>query len=325
MNKLFFKKTCIVFIMLAVIFNVGAMEDQRCDDFSEIMQSMFDTTGTEWSCSICREGALRSDSVRILACGHAFHPECIQGWADSSAGSHSCPICRAPDCSLKQHILAGLEVLISGSIDQMVTVLSREEYAQYNLFLKHISDLFKEMFAVVKPTGMRLSADELKPALVEILNASSSTDLCDDINVKVQKLIAYLKHLNMSKTISRAKAQALVAKIFAPIHPLAVVRMQTENTISFVKPLVILFRKKGFAGEADRLDDLLRHYHEFAAEHSGELFGSFQCYLSELLFNMVNFKRTGKKIYQDVVFYLLTTNQESSAQMEFLRKEVGLH
>lgn len=42
-------------------------------------------------CAICIENLERDDRVKILTCGHYYHPNCIDGWLKRH---NNCPNCR---------------------------------------------------------------------------------------------------------------------------------------------------------------------------------------------------------------------------------------
>ncbi|CAN6167706.1 unnamed protein product [Urochloa humidicola] len=44
-------------------------------------------------CTVCLSAIAEGERVRTLACRHAFHAACLDGWFDQS--SLSCPLCRA--------------------------------------------------------------------------------------------------------------------------------------------------------------------------------------------------------------------------------------
>lgn len=43
-------------------------------------------------CSICLENFAMPEQLRRVACGHLFHPRCIQEWF--ATGDSRCPMCR---------------------------------------------------------------------------------------------------------------------------------------------------------------------------------------------------------------------------------------
>lgn len=47
-------------------------------------------------CPICTDTFCRSDQVRLLPCGHSFHPLCIDPWLLSLA--KTCPMWYVPTC-----------------------------------------------------------------------------------------------------------------------------------------------------------------------------------------------------------------------------------
>jgi hypothetical protein len=46
---------------------------------------------TQDACSICLEQFDPGDLVRLLKCGHIFHPSCVRDWLKKEA---TCPMCR---------------------------------------------------------------------------------------------------------------------------------------------------------------------------------------------------------------------------------------
>ena len=42
------------------------------------------------SCRICHK--LFDDTIKLLPCGHAFHPDCLVGWI-KNGGINKCPLC----------------------------------------------------------------------------------------------------------------------------------------------------------------------------------------------------------------------------------------
>ncbi|KAI4305838.1 hypothetical protein L6164_029180 [Bauhinia variegata] len=56
--------------------------------FSELRRSR---VFKESFCSICRRDYLNNESVKVMPCGHVFHPRCVEAWLCSK---RSCPNCR---------------------------------------------------------------------------------------------------------------------------------------------------------------------------------------------------------------------------------------
>ena len=54
---------------------------------------------TATSCSVCFSDYEAGDVLRVLACGHKFHVECVDQWALTAARDFSrktaCPLCNA--------------------------------------------------------------------------------------------------------------------------------------------------------------------------------------------------------------------------------------
>ncbi|CAN6225165.1 unnamed protein product [Urochloa humidicola] len=50
-------------------------------------------------CTVCLSAIVEGERVRTLACRHAFHAACLDGWFDQS--SLSCPLCRAGPASAR--------------------------------------------------------------------------------------------------------------------------------------------------------------------------------------------------------------------------------
>ena len=67
-------------------FGGGEMRDRLMSDYSDpvstghIHQLPAEEAGL-YTCSICLEDLLPSDSVRTLGCGHVFHARCVDYWA----------------------------------------------------------------------------------------------------------------------------------------------------------------------------------------------------------------------------------------------------
>ncbi|KAK3129181.1 hypothetical protein QOZ80_6BG0473210 [Eleusine coracana subsp. coracana] len=55
--------------------------------------STADGTSSAGDCTVCLSAIAEGDRVRTLACRHAFHATCLDGWFDQSM--LSCPLCRA--------------------------------------------------------------------------------------------------------------------------------------------------------------------------------------------------------------------------------------
>ncbi|PUZ60760.1 hypothetical protein GQ55_4G183800 [Panicum hallii var. hallii] len=51
------------------------------------------TAAAAGDCTVCLSAIAEGERVRTLACRHAFHAACLDGWFDQS--SLSCPLCRA--------------------------------------------------------------------------------------------------------------------------------------------------------------------------------------------------------------------------------------
>lgn len=49
--------------------------------------------GAAGDCTVCLSAMSEGDRVRTLACRHAFHAACLDGWFDQTR--LSCPLCRA--------------------------------------------------------------------------------------------------------------------------------------------------------------------------------------------------------------------------------------
>jgi hypothetical protein len=52
------------------------------------------TTSPSPSCVVCLADFAQSDTVRVLRCGHLFHPPCIDAWLTQR--DDCCPLCKAP-------------------------------------------------------------------------------------------------------------------------------------------------------------------------------------------------------------------------------------
>ena len=65
-----------------------------------------------WSCAICLGGFSDSESVRRLACGHAFHSGCIKAWLRRG---QRCPLGR---CHVPKEVLAALRRLMDFSMPE---------------------------------------------------------------------------------------------------------------------------------------------------------------------------------------------------------------
>jgi len=46
------------------------------------------------SCAVCLSDFAPPDTVRVLRCGHTFHPPCIDAWL--TRRDDCCPLCKAP-------------------------------------------------------------------------------------------------------------------------------------------------------------------------------------------------------------------------------------
>jgi len=72
----------------------GAVEKRELVDF---LLEQGGTAGT--SCSVCFSDYEAGDVLRVLACGHKFHVECVDQWALTAARDFSrktaCPLCNA--------------------------------------------------------------------------------------------------------------------------------------------------------------------------------------------------------------------------------------
>ncbi|KAJ8631149.1 hypothetical protein MRB53_024472 [Persea americana] len=57
---------------------------------------VFTFTGSDVGsdCVVCLSGLREGEQVRMLACRHVFHRECLDGWFDHQ--NLNCPLCRAP-------------------------------------------------------------------------------------------------------------------------------------------------------------------------------------------------------------------------------------
>ncbi len=51
------------------------------------------------TCSICYSNYDDTDLLKILPCGHHFHPVCVNEWLGKH--NHTCPVCRAPSGEYK--------------------------------------------------------------------------------------------------------------------------------------------------------------------------------------------------------------------------------
>ncbi|CAL5052208.1 unnamed protein product [Urochloa decumbens] len=52
-------------------------------------------------CTVCLSAIAEGERVRTLACRHAFHAACLDGWFDQSR--LSCPLCRAGPAAPDDH------------------------------------------------------------------------------------------------------------------------------------------------------------------------------------------------------------------------------
>jgi hypothetical protein len=51
------------------------------------------TEATEGACAVCRDEWQAGAQVRVLPCGHRFHPACVGAWLNQY--KDECPLCRA--------------------------------------------------------------------------------------------------------------------------------------------------------------------------------------------------------------------------------------
>ena len=66
----------------------------------ELVDLLLEQGGTAGaSCSVCFSDYEAGDVLRVLACGHKFHVECVDQWALTAARDFSrktaCPLCNA--------------------------------------------------------------------------------------------------------------------------------------------------------------------------------------------------------------------------------------
>ncbi|GMP83512.1 hypothetical protein CsSME_00037399 [Camellia sinensis var. sinensis] len=62
-----------------------------------------ETAGSASDCVVCMSKLRDGEKVRRLACRHAFHKECLDGWLDHL--NFSCPLCRSPLVSEQRVVL----------------------------------------------------------------------------------------------------------------------------------------------------------------------------------------------------------------------------
>ena len=118
---------------------------------TDLPNNHFATHGIE--CDICmNEPDVERDkqTVRITACGHAFHTYCLGGWVTSSMQQHgisTCPMCRSvltsrppvadldPDTSdLRTRMRDRLPVLLLDAAERLNARVDRTEAETYQLY-----------------------------------------------------------------------------------------------------------------------------------------------------------------------------------------------
>ncbi|CAN6201900.1 unnamed protein product [Urochloa humidicola] len=67
--------------------------DALVDYLAASRVSTSDGAAAGGDCAVCLSAIAEGERVRTLACRHAFHAACLDGWFDQS--SLSCPLCRA--------------------------------------------------------------------------------------------------------------------------------------------------------------------------------------------------------------------------------------
>ena len=50
----------------------------------------------EGECAICLDPIAKDAWIRPIACGHAFHADCLDRWLDGYARAAVCPLCQQP-------------------------------------------------------------------------------------------------------------------------------------------------------------------------------------------------------------------------------------
>jgi len=326
MSKFFIKNVFFAVALLTINLNITAMGTGRASDMpdmSSTMQSLFDDSSSEWVCSICREGALRGDDIRRLCCGHTFHPQCIQELTDSLAGCHTCPTCHCADPALKRHILKVLCAAGKGGLSLLTGVLNKQDYLRQNVFLRQLNELNQEASDIIQRTGMLLPLEDLKHLLTEMFKSSAklSSDLVGDLMIK---LITSLMSVSTENPITLDQARVMAEPIITSLNPEALVNSNTESLRA--PSFGPLFRANGFLAEADRLEEIQRQTEAFVRANPDELFNLLRCYLSEMLFHMINANIPGEHQEEHLEFILTQgrKTQELQEQTLFVVQELGI-
>jgi len=75
-----------------VLFSNDLLKTQ---DMSRDLAGEYKSNGkylTNTDCPVCLESFVEKETIKLLPCGHGFHPECIEPWI--AGRKDSCPICR---------------------------------------------------------------------------------------------------------------------------------------------------------------------------------------------------------------------------------------
>lgn len=87
----------------------AAVEETRIKAIEGLPVSVCDSTEVSEECSLCCEAFTAGSNMKLLPCGHVYHPQCIDKWLlESQAGkTRSCPFCRADPLATKLIHVAG--------------------------------------------------------------------------------------------------------------------------------------------------------------------------------------------------------------------------